>query len=277
MNTLFTAIEPFIYNEEQIAAILLSATCFHIKEKTPHTPLLHGSLAPKLFSHRFADAYPRPDISTIGEYVEISEEPRIRNLRQVLLSSNNITWSSRVWLVDFDLIDEICSVLSKTKYSSRCIKKIFIEANVLMRCARFIADHCEVLEEIELSGRYDDPIISESHNPLSFIFQKRKLTSFICYHLDLSTHFSFPLETLCENSARSLRYLDFRLLFQILPADLSLSLSSLRLSLISICPTVNLRIVIPSISAHFFPISQCFALYPSLEPILVKTKTMSRR
>ncbi len=123
-----------IHPPPQILAVLLSATC--IGNDGRSCPLFHGSLAPMIFGKTSDD-----------------------KMRRLLLKSNNITWTQTLFwcdLVDFPTLQrEIFQVLSKTRYSSRSLKRLQVtvdckedKRNVLS----FLQTGCEMLETLEIGA-----------------------------------------------------------------------------------------------------------------------------
>jgi hypothetical protein len=120
------------------AAILMSASCVGNDGKS--CPLLHGSIAPQLFS-----------------VVPLTSQALI--LTRFLLNSNNITWVHKVSLGfenlrnSSDTSRKIVDTLIGTRYFSRSIKavKIFaIDNKQESLISSFIANHCHSLEHLEL-------------------------------------------------------------------------------------------------------------------------------
>jgi hypothetical protein len=128
MNTFFTCFSFFSQKElGDIAAVLLSTTCVGNDRKS--CSLFHGSLTPMLFSRKSDD------------YSE--------TLTSLLLLSHNITWATRANLsVTPNHRHKIIETLSRTRYSNRTIKSLRFPNVHSEELHRFIASHCQVLEEI---------------------------------------------------------------------------------------------------------------------------------
>jgi hypothetical protein len=95
-----------------VPLVLVSATCIGNDKKS--CPLFHGSLAPILFS----------EIETT--------ESAVQTLHCFLLSSHNITWIKTLSLSNNeDVCCKMISVLLSTRYFSRSVKKLIVDATCL--------------------------------------------------------------------------------------------------------------------------------------------------
>jgi hypothetical protein len=126
----------YFHHPTQILAVLVSATCIGNNGRS-NCPLFHGSLAPMLFG-------------------KTSDE----RLRLLLLKSNNITWTQNVFRCDFHrfptLQKEFFETLSKTRYSSKSLKKLqlWVRSQEDKRdVLSFLQTGCEVLETLEIRVR----------------------------------------------------------------------------------------------------------------------------
>jgi len=112
MNTFYNTLRDHL-KEQQKAAVLLSATCKGNDPLLPLCPLFHGSLGPMLFSDIGVVDYERK------RYISGIEV----HLQSLLINSHNITWSNHVYFpFDKTRCQQLCDILSKTRYSSRSIK-----------------------------------------------------------------------------------------------------------------------------------------------------------
>jgi hypothetical protein len=129
------------HSPPQILAVLVAATC--IGNDFRSCPLFHGSLAPMIFG-----------------------KTSVENMQRLLLKSNNITWTQTVFRRDdwrrlTALQKEIFQTLSKTRYSSRSLKRLQVTVNSeedKHDVLSFLQSSCEVLETLEIQGR--DPNLS---------------------------------------------------------------------------------------------------------------------
>jgi hypothetical protein len=136
--------------------VLLSATCIGNDGKS--CPLLHGSLAPMLFSRKltFTDhqsSYCGWDIILAGNVI-----PRMQAL---LIHSDNITWATELFFsrytedLSFNL--KMMQILSQKRYFSASVKKVTLQFQLFQRedFREFLANCCNRVEEFE----WDDAII----------------------------------------------------------------------------------------------------------------------
>jgi hypothetical protein len=139
-----------------IARVILSSTCVGNDGKS--CPTLHGSLAPIIFS-------------------ELDNSICI-DLQLLLLSSNNITWIQHLFLSSGDqqVINQILSVLSKTRYFSSSIKRLTISPLLFhqQHVVDFLKEFC--------SKNVDDVVFTDSTSiglsvvqPLCETFSKLKV------------------------------------------------------------------------------------------------------
>jgi hypothetical protein len=142
----FSLIDSDVYGrgDPAIPCILLSANACKGNDGK-FCPLLHGSIAPKLFGK-------------VGRFVYVD---------QLLLRSNNATW---IPLIKFpitlhgdltEFAQNICRTLSSLKYSAKSIKTVKIDINLATDpiCSTFIREHCTHLEDLKIFSCYglDEP------------------------------------------------------------------------------------------------------------------------
>jgi hypothetical protein len=118
------------------AAVLLAAQC--VDGQGNRAPLYHGSLAPTFLSQ-----------------LDLPSSLQSKSFQQFLFNSNNITWTQTVVLAGADdpftlmMIDK----LTKTRYSSACIKTLVITDLILPEdqpVFDFIRNHCTRVETARL-------------------------------------------------------------------------------------------------------------------------------
>ncbi len=76
-------------------------------------------------------------------------------MQLLLLNSNNLTWTQTVVACDPTVQKEIFETLSKTRYSSRSLKKLQVTADYedyKQDVLSFLQSSCEVLETLEIRG-----------------------------------------------------------------------------------------------------------------------------